>query len=106
RAPRGLTPRAVWVQAEPTSVVAQQLLPAFLWRRRHARIAVAVVENIWHPPRRLAGLRPRLLVRRIGHFLASGEEAVRSFRAAYGVRASSYEVAFLPTPDYGTGRNG
>lgn len=97
---RGLAPGSVWVHDEPTSGVTQQLLPAFLWRRRRTRIGVAIVENIWHPPRRLAGLRQRLLLRRVDHFLCSSEEAMRSFRAAFGVRAPSYEVAFLPTPDY------
>jgi glycosyltransferase involved in cell wall biosynthesis len=97
---RRLSPTAIWVHDEPTSGVAQQLLSRFWWRRRRTRIGVAIVENIWRAPRRLAGLRQRLLVRRIDHFLGGSTEAVRSFRAAFKADSASHEVAFLPTCDH------
>jgi glycosyltransferase involved in cell wall biosynthesis len=101
-----LSPAAIWVQDEPTSGVAQQLLPRFWWRSRRPRIGVAIVENIWRAPRRLAGLRQRLLVRRIDHFFGGSTEAVRSFRAAFKADSASHEVAFLPTCDHRSERSG
>jgi glycosyltransferase involved in cell wall biosynthesis len=97
---RGLSPRALWIHDEPSSGTAQQVLGSLRWRRRRARVACAVIENIWQAPRRLSGLRQRLYVRRIDHLLGCSQEAVDGFRAAYGVPRMPYEIAFLPICDY------
>ena len=103
---RRLSPAAVWAHEEPTSGAAQQLLAWLWWRSRRTRVGVAIVENIWRAPRRLSGLRQRLLVRRIDHFFGGSTEAVRSFRAAFQVGSASHEVAFLPTCDHRSERSG
>jgi glycosyltransferase involved in cell wall biosynthesis len=101
---KGLAPRTLWIHDEPTSGTAQQILQSLWWRRRTARIACGIIENIWHPPRRLSGLRQRLYVRRIDRLLACSTEAAQVFRHTYGVPAMPYEVSFLPICDYRTER--
>jgi len=101
---RRLSPRTLWIQDEPTSGTAQQILGWFRWRGRRTRIACAIIENIWHAPRRWSGLRQRLYVRRIDHLLSCSQEAAYRFRAAYGVPRMPFEVSFLPICDYRTER--
>jgi glycosyltransferase involved in cell wall biosynthesis len=100
---RGLArPEAVWMEEEPHSGTAQQLLAAYFWRRPRPRIACGIVENIWSPPRRLRGLLYRVRISRIDHYLPCTLEAWTNFTAAYGVRDRTHEVAYFPTADCAT----
>jgi glycosyltransferase involved in cell wall biosynthesis len=79
---REIGPDAIWVQEEPIDPFLLEILALYRVKRQ-PRIAVAVCENIFPPPRsRLEGVARRLLWPRLDRLIAVAAPSVHGIRAA------------------------
>ncbi len=95
-----LAPDAIWVQEEPIDPFGLEILALYRLRRR-PRIATAVCENIFPPPRHVERLVRRALWPRLDHLLAVAGPSIEGIRAAGmpdSVPASSLVAGGLEPP--------